>query len=89
MLEFVVFGIIDNSIMLLGAFWGLSIERFLPKRFQNGYGAIVGAGVSNAFSDFLGGAFQLNWNVAFGTFIGCTIALLFIPIIAKFKRPKE
>ena len=89
MLDFIIFGIIDNSIMLLGAFWGLSIERFLPKRFQAGYGPVLGAGIGNAFSDFLGGAFQLRWEVAFGTFIGCVLALCLVPIIAKFKSPKE
>ena len=53
--------------MLVGAFFGLGLEKYLPKRFQVGLGAIIGAGIGNAFSDFMGGVASLNWPLAFGT----------------------
>ena len=80
-----LFGIIDNGIMIIGAFWGLSIEKFLPKKYQIGLGAIIGAGLGNAISDFLGGLGERNLELACGTFIGCLLALILIPIINKFK----
>ena len=81
-----VFGIIDNSIMIVGAFWGLSIEKILPKKIQVGLGAIIGAGIGNAVSDFFGGLGEGNLELACGTFIGCIIALILIPIINKLRR---
>ena len=85
MLEFIIFGIIDNVVMIIGAFTGVGVEKYLPKRFQKGLGIVFGAGIGNAFSDFLGGAVSLNWQLAFGTAIGCLLALVIIPIISKYK----
>ena len=79
------FGIIDNAIMIIGAFYGLSVERLLPKRCQKGLGAIIGAGFGNAVSDFCGGLGEGNLELAFGTFLGCLLALVLIPIISKLK----
>ena len=59
--DYVVFGIVDNGVMLISAFFGLGLEKYLPKRFQVGLGAVIGAGLGNAFSDFMGGAVSLNW----------------------------
>ena len=58
--DYVIFGIVDNGIMLLGAFFGIGLEKYLPKRFQVGLGALIGAGIGNAVSDFMGGAVSLN-----------------------------
>jgi len=84
----IIFGLIDNGIMIAGAFYGLSIEKVLPKKYQVGLGAIIGAGIGNAISDFCGGLGEGNLELAFGTFIGCIIALILIPIISKFRRNK-
>lgn len=84
----IIFGLIDNGIMIVGAFFGLSIEKILPKKFQVGLGAVVGAGIGNAVSDFAGGLGEGNIELAIGTFIGCILALVLIPIIHKFKRRK-
>jgi hypothetical protein len=40
MLDFIIFGIVDNGVMLAGAMTGLSIEKYLPRYFQNGIGTI-------------------------------------------------
>jgi len=81
----ITFGIIDNGILLIGAVFGLSIERFLPKYFHKGWGAVIGAGIGNAISDFCGGIGERNLSLALGTFVGCIIALLLIPILKYIK----
>ena len=81
MVEYIIFGIIDNAVMLSGAIFGISIERKFPKKLQNGFwGATVGAGLGNTFSDFLGGLGATNMDLAFGSAIGCIIALGLIPM---------
>mgnify|MGYP003682607403 CR=1 FL=1 len=62
-IDYVIFGIVDNVVMLLGAFFGLGLEKYLPKRFQVGLGAVIGAGIGNAFSDFMGGVASLNLSL--------------------------
>ena len=86
MLEFIIFGIVDNAIMILGAMTGLSVEKYLPPAFQKGIGTVVGAGLGNALSDFLGGASTASWDLAIGTAFGCIIGLLFIPIFQYSKK---
>ena len=83
--DYVIFGIVDNGVMLLGAFFGIGLEKYLPRRFQVGLGAIIGAGIGNAVSDFMGGAISLNWPLAFGTGLGCVMALILIPLFYKFQ----
>ena len=84
--DYIIFGIVDNGVMLLGAFFGLGLEKYLPKRLQVGLGAVIGAGIGNAISDFTGGAVSLNWDLAFGTGLGCLLALSAIPILHKLQK---
>ena len=84
--DYVIFGIVDNGVMLLGAFFGIGLEKYLPRRFQVGLGAIIGAGIGNAVSDFMGGAVSLNWPLALGTGLGCVMALILIPLFYKFQK---
>ena len=42
-----LFGFIDNAVLLVGAYTGFEVEKVLPKRFQVGVGAIAGAGIGN------------------------------------------
>jgi|TARA_R110000803_G_scaffold173056_1_gene235781 L-aminopeptidase/D-esterase-like protein len=85
MIDFIIFGIVDNAIMILGAMTGLSIEKYLPKAFQKGIGTVIGAGIGNAVSDFMGGATTASWELAFGTAFGCIIGLVFIPLFKKIQ----
>jgi len=78
--DYILFGIVDNGVMLRGAFFGLGLEKYLPNNMQVGLGAVLGAGLGNALSDFAGGAVSANWSLAFGTGFGCLIALFAIPI---------
>jgi len=85
MIDFIIFGIVDNGIMLAGAITGLSIEKYLPNYFQRGIGTIFGAGIANAVSDFAGGAATASWELAFGTAIGCILALIVVPIYKVYR----
>ena len=80
MIDFIIFGIVDNAVMILGAMTGLSVEKYLPPSFQQGIGTVFGAGIGNAISDFMGGASTASWDLAFGTALGCIIGLAFIPL---------
>jgi|TARA_R100000306_G_C4304726_1_gene107018 hypothetical protein len=80
MIEYIIYGIVDNFIMILGSISGYSFEKYLPKRLQTGFGAVYGAGLGNALSDFLGGMSTWSVDLAMGTSFGCLLALVFIPI---------
>ena len=85
MFDFIIFGMVDNGIMLAGAITGLSVEKYLPSYFQKGIGTMFGAGIANAVSDFAGGAATASWDLAFGTAIGCIMALIVIPIYKLYR----
>lgn len=89
MIDFIIYGIVDNGVMILGAMTGYELERYLPKRLQRGLGAVVGAGLGNACSDFLGGASTASWDLAFGTAFGCLIGLVFIPLLVYIGKLRK
>ena len=84
--DFVIFGIVDNGVMLIGAFFGLGLEKYLPSKLQVGLGAVIGAGIGNAVSDFTGGLASGNIVLAIGTGLGCLIALVAIPLLYKLQK---
>lgn len=85
-MDSLLFGFIDNAVLILGAITGLSVERYLPVRLQAGLGGVIGAGLGNAISDFLAG-FAVDPLFAAGTAAGCLAAL---PLIAiAFVRPRR
>lgn len=71
----IIFGIIDNGVLIIGALFGLSIEKYLPKYFHKGIGTVFGAGIGNAVSDFLGGV-PIAIDFAWGAFVH-------VPVLAK------
>lgn len=87
MIDYVIFGIVDNAVMIAGAFTGVEVEKYLPERFRMGaLMPIVGAGIGNMTSDFLGGVFAMNSALAIGSALGCFLALALIPLFnLKFK----
>jgi len=83
MTEYINFGFWDNFIMLLGAFTGISIEKKFFKKLPTGLMTILGAGIGNAFSDGIAGILATNIPLGIGSFIGCLLALIIIPIYSK------
>ena len=89
MIDGLVFGLVDNGVLILGAFTGLSIEKYLPKRYQAGIGAVIGAGIGNTISDTIGAIVDTSMHsMILGITIGCIIPLITIPIIAKYRSIK-
>jgi hypothetical protein len=92
-IDYIIFGIIDNLVMIIGAITGCELEKYLPKRLQvKGVGTVIGAGLGNALSDWLGGVGAGNWAMANQTALGCILALAFIPVIlrvAKYFRVQQ
>ena len=46
-MDYIIFGIVDNGVMILGAFTGIEVEKYLPDRFKMGalmpiVGAVAG-----------------------------------------------
>ncbi len=77
-MEGLVFGLIDNGVMLLGACLGI---EFMPNR--KGLGALIGSGFGNAFSDFLAGLGEGGFRFGFGALIGCLLAMVIIPLLKR------
>ena len=86
-IDYIIFGIVDNVIVILGGVLGISIEALLPKRFKMGLLLpVIACGISNSISDFMGGAFSGNFKLAIGTCIGCLLAFIFLPLMLFIKR---
>tara|TARA_R100001086_G_scaffold231765_1_gene152644 strand:- start:337 stop:603 length:267 start_codon:yes stop_codon:yes gene_type:complete len=82
-----IFGFVDNFVLLIGAYTGLEVEKFLPKRFQVGVGAVAGAGIGNTVSDAAGALIDpALFSMVGGITIGCLIPLLAIPLITKIRE---
>lgn len=85
LIDGIIFGIIDNGVMILGALFGLNIEKYLPPYFHRGVGTVFGAGIANGISDWLGGI-AVDMNFAFGALAGCLLALVLVPMFIEFKK---
>jgi hypothetical protein len=83
-----IFGMIDNGVLLLGAYTGLEIDRFFEGR--GALGAVIGAGVGNTVSDGVGALIDPSLAGMFaGIVIGCIVPLFAIPVIEYFKPSQE
>ena len=85
LVEGIIFGIIDNGVMILGALFGLSVEKYLPPYFHRGVGTVFGAGIANAISDWLGGL-AVDWSFAWGALLGYLIALIVVTVFVELKK---
>ena len=83
-----LFGFIDNAVLILGAYTGLEIDRFFDGR--GALGAVIGAGVGNTVSDGIGALVDPTMAGMFtGIVLGCLLPMLAIPVIERFKGGAE
>lgn len=98
MLGEIGFGIIDNGVLIGGALIGFSLEDIINEKLEKCLkntkykietrvkglsSTLLGAGISNAISDFMGG-WCVSVEMAFGTLIGCLlIVILFLPLVFR------
>jgi hypothetical protein len=79
------YGILDNGVLILGAYTGLELDGYVSKWFKNarvGLGAIIGAAVGNLASDAAGCLVDpALMPMIGGIAIGCIIPMVFIPVI--------
>ncbi len=81
-----VFGFIDNGILIFGAATGIGMERYFRKG-SGMVGGLWGSGIGNTVSDFLGSVGDPTMHhMILGIVLGCLIPLLFIPMVQKFYR---
>ena len=81
----IIFGFTDNAVVLLGAKYGYELDdifEFESEYFDKKIGALLGAGIGNTISDFLGAILDPSMhNMVLGIVIGCLIPLFFIPFL--------
>ena len=79
-----VFGIVHESIMLLGYYSGFSINRSL-KILSNGYVAgIIEAGIADILADLIAALKDPSMRpVTLGIFIGGILPLLLVPLLER------
>lgn len=84
MREALLFGLIDNGVLVIGMLLGVEFgEYLLPKRWRSrAAGAAMGGFLGNAVSDgFAGLAISLGFSV--GVAIGCFIPGIFMPLVIR------
>ena len=75
-----IFGMVDNGVLILGAYTGLEVDRFFKGNGQ--LVAILGACWGTTISDGLGPAIDPTMShMIIGIILGCLIPLILIPII--------
>jgi uncharacterized membrane protein YeaQ/YmgE (transglycosylase-associated protein family) len=81
----IIFGLIDNGILIIGAYTGLEIDRFFDGR--GALGAVIGGAVGNTVSDFVGALADPTMSDAiFGIVLGCVLGAMIIPVIEYVKH---
>lgn len=82
-----IFGFVDNFLLLIGAYTGISVEKFLNKKSSGVLGGVLGATIGNAISDGAGALIDPTMNgMVSGIVIGALIPILFIPLIERIRN---
>jgi len=86
MLDGMLFGLVDNGVLLLGAYAGFDLGERLGEG-RGRIGAILGALVGNTVSDGLGALVDPALSgMALGVVVGCMLPLIAVPIIEGVKK---
>jgi len=82
-----IFGIVDNGILLLCMYTGISIDKYVEGKTRGLLGAVIGGTLGNTLSDTIGALIDPTMRTAvMGITLGCLIPILFIPIIEKIRK---
>lgn len=82
-----IFGFIDNSLLLVGAYTGIGIEKFLNEKSSGVLGGVLGATLGNSVSDGVGAILDPTMSgMVVGIVIGTLIPILFIPFIERIRN---
>ncbi len=89
-----IFGLVDNGIVLIGMYLGVDIEGWVSRRLGKDsnplLGAIVGATSFNLISDAVAASLDHSMEgMGLGIAVGCLIPMLFIPINERRKNRKK
>lgn len=87
-----LFGILDNGVLIAGAYTGLELDGVIAKRFKHarpGLGAIIGAAIGNLVSDVAGGLLDpAIMPMIGGIALGCILPMIAIPFIERILSHK-
>lgn len=87
-MEGLIFGLVDNGVLIFGAYTGLDIGERLAQG-RGALGAVLGAGIGNAVSDAAGAATDpAMHSMIVGVTVGCLLALAVVPVVEWIKRSK-
>jgi len=89
-MEGLIFGLVDNGVLIAGAYTGLELDKLFSKSGSGALGAVVGAGLGNTLSDGLGALIDPTLHGAVvGIVLGCLIPLVLIPVIEILKARRS
>ena len=75
-----IFGFVDNAVLIFGAYTGCEIERYVAGSGR--VGGILGAAIGNTISDGLGAALDpAIQGMLLGVVIGTLIPIAAIPLV--------
>ena len=81
------FGVIDNSVLVLFALLGVSLEDYIAEKVGvPGYGVLMGATIGNAVSDAMAGIPE-GGNAPLGYFTGAMLPVLPLGIALAMNKP--
>lgn len=79
-----LFGFVDNFVLLLGLYFGIEVERYLGGNTARG--AVIGGCIGNTVSDGIGALADPSMSgMFFGIVIGCLLPMALIPILERFQ----
>ena len=89
-MEGLIFGLVDNGVLLLCIYTGIGIDRWIEGRTGGLLGAVLGATIGNTISDFCGAVIDPTMRAGvLGITIGCILPILLIPIIERIRNRDE
>jgi len=77
-----IFGFVDNAVLIFGAITGLEIERYF--KGSGARGAVFGAAIGNSISDGIGCLLDPALQPMFlGVVVGTLIPIMIIPFLGR------